>query len=39
MWPVLWMTFFFGRRGAFAVVTCIGIAHAMTLLALPESSS
>lgn len=39
MWPVLWMTFFFGRRGAVAIVLCIGIAHAITLLLLPEASS
>ena len=28
MWPVLWTTFFFGRRGAVAIVLCIGVAHA-----------
>jgi diguanylate cyclase (GGDEF)-like protein len=39
VWPVLWMTFFFGRRGAIAIVACVGIAHAITLLLLPESSS
>ena len=39
MWPVLWTTFFFGRRGAIAIVLCIGVAHALTLLALPEASS
>ena len=39
IWPVLWTTFFFGRRGAISIVACIGVAHALTLLALPASSS
>ncbi len=39
MWPVLWMTFFFGRRGAVSILICIGVAHALTLLALPAGSS
>ena len=39
MWPVLWSAFFFGRRGAISIVLCIGVAHAVTLLALPASSS
>jgi len=39
MWPVLWTTFFFGRRGAIAIVACIGVAHAITLLLLPAASS
>ena len=39
MWPVLWSTFFFGRRGAITIVACVGVAHAITLLALPEASS
>ena len=39
IWPVLWTTFFFGRRGAVAIVLCIGVAHALTLLALPDASS
>ena len=39
MWPVLWTTFFFGRRGAISIVACIGLAHAATLLLLPASSS
>jgi diguanylate cyclase (GGDEF)-like protein len=39
MWPVLWTTFFFGRRGAVSIVAWIGIAHATTLLLLPASSS
>ncbi len=39
MWPVLWTTFYFGRRGAVAIVAWIGVAHAATLLALPAASS
>jgi diguanylate cyclase (GGDEF)-like protein len=39
VWPVLWTTFFFGRRGAVSVVVSIGLAHAVTLLLLPEASS
>jgi diguanylate cyclase (GGDEF)-like protein len=39
IWPVLWITFFFGRRGAIAIVACIGVAHAITLLVLPAASS
>ncbi len=37
--PVLWSTFFFGRRGAISIVACVGVAHALTLLALPGASS
>lgn len=39
MWPVLWTTFFFGRRGAISIVACVGVAHAVTLLLLPAASS
>ncbi len=39
VWPVLWMTFFFGRRGAIAIIVCVGVAHALTLLLLPAASS
>ncbi len=38
LWPVLWSSFFFGRRGAIAIVACIGVAHAIVLLALPDGS-
>ncbi len=34
MWPVVWMSFFFGRRGAIAIVATIGLAHALVLLTL-----
>lgn len=39
MWPVLWTTFFFGRRGAISIVASVGVAHAITLLVLPAASS
>ncbi len=39
MWPVLWSTFFFGRRGAIAVLACIGVAHAVVLLELPRRAA
>ncbi len=39
MWPVLWSTFYFGRRGAVVIVTCVAVAHALALLALPAASS
>jgi hypothetical protein len=37
--PVLWMTLFFGRRGAITVVACVGVAHAVALLSLPAASA
>ncbi len=39
VWPVLWTTFFFGRRAALSIVACVGVAHAVTLLLLPAASS
>jgi diguanylate cyclase (GGDEF)-like protein len=39
IWPVLWTTFFFGRRGAVSIIACVGVAHAITLLLLPAASS
>jgi diguanylate cyclase (GGDEF)-like protein len=37
--PVFWTTFFFGRRGAVAILACAGVGHAATLLALPAVDS
>ncbi len=37
--PVFWTTFFFGRRGAFAILACVAIAHAVALLAMPAVDS
>ncbi len=36
MWPVLWMSFFFGRRGAIGIVACVAIAHGVALHVLPS---
>jgi diguanylate cyclase (GGDEF)-like protein len=33
--PVVWTSFFFGRRGAAAIVACVAAAHAIALLSLP----
>lgn len=35
MWPVLWTSFFFGRRGAIGIVACVGACHALVLWSLP----
>lgn len=37
MLPVLWTTFFFGRRGAALIVVCVAVAHALTLILLPSA--
>jgi diguanylate cyclase (GGDEF)-like protein len=37
--PVFWTTFFFGRRGAVAIIACVAVGHAITLLALPAADS
>jgi diguanylate cyclase (GGDEF)-like protein len=37
--PVLWTTVFFGRRGAIAIVTCVGVGHLIALLSLPAASA
>jgi diguanylate cyclase (GGDEF)-like protein len=37
--PVFWTTFFFGRRGAVAILACVAVAHAIALLALPAADS
>ena len=39
VWPVLWTTFFFGRRGAFAILAIVGVAHGLTVLSLPHANS
>jgi diguanylate cyclase (GGDEF)-like protein len=36
--PVLWTTFFYGRRGAGAILVCVGLAEATALVILPASS-
>ncbi len=37
--PVLWTTIFFGRRGAVAIVGCVGVGEAIALLLLPAAST
>jgi diguanylate cyclase (GGDEF)-like protein len=37
--PVFWTTFFFGRRGAGAIIACVAAAQALALLLLPLSSA
>jgi diguanylate cyclase (GGDEF)-like protein len=37
--PVFWTTFFFGRRGAAAILGCVAIAHAASLLAMPPGDA
>lgn len=37
--PVLWTALFFGRRGAIAIVACVGLGQLITLLSLPAASS
>ncbi|HTU94551.1 MAG TPA: GGDEF domain-containing protein [Solirubrobacteraceae bacterium] len=36
--PVLWTTFFYGRRGAVGILGCVAIGHATALMLLPASS-
>ena len=37
VWPVVWSSFFLGRRGAIAILATIALAHAAVLLALPPT--
>jgi hypothetical protein len=37
--PVLWTALFFGRRGAIAIVACVGVGHLLALLSLAAASS
>jgi diguanylate cyclase (GGDEF)-like protein len=37
--PVVWTTLFWGRRGAIAILACVGVGHAAALSALPAASS
>jgi diguanylate cyclase (GGDEF)-like protein len=36
--PVLWTTFFYGRRGALAIVSCVAVGHVLVLATLPAGS-
>jgi diguanylate cyclase (GGDEF)-like protein len=35
VWPVLWESFFFGRRGAIGIVVWVAIVHGSALLSMP----
>jgi diguanylate cyclase (GGDEF)-like protein len=37
-WPVLWEAYFFGRRGTILIIVCVGIAHALALVAMPDGA-
>jgi diguanylate cyclase (GGDEF)-like protein len=37
--PVFWTTFFFGRRGAVAILACVAAGHAIALVAMPAVDS
>jgi diguanylate cyclase (GGDEF)-like protein len=34
MWPVLWQSYFFGRRGTLLIVASVGVAHAIALMTM-----
>lgn len=34
LWPVLWESYFFGRRGAIAIVLWVGVVHGIALLSM-----
>ena len=35
MWPVLWMSHFYGRRGTVFIVAWVGVVHGLALAAMP----
>ena len=35
MWPVIWMSYFFGKRGTLFIVAWIGLVHGIALLEMP----
>jgi diguanylate cyclase (GGDEF)-like protein len=36
VWPVLWESYFFGRRGAIGIVVCVAVAHGLALLSMSQ---
>jgi diguanylate cyclase (GGDEF)-like protein len=36
---VFWTTFFFSRRGAVVILSCVAVGHALTLVALPAADA
>jgi diguanylate cyclase (GGDEF)-like protein len=39
VWPVLWMAYFFGRRGTVATLACVGLAHGLAVASMPPDAS
>jgi diguanylate cyclase (GGDEF)-like protein len=39
MWPVLWMAYFFGRRGTALTVACVGVMHGLAVASYPPGAS
>lgn len=39
MWPVLWVSYFFDRRGSIMIVAWIGVVHALALLSMPSHTA
>lgn len=37
VWPVLWESYFFGRRGAIGIVACVAVAHGLAVLSMPAA--
>jgi diguanylate cyclase (GGDEF)-like protein len=37
-WPVLWQSYFFGRRGTVLIIACVGIVDAAALTQVPEGT-
>ncbi len=37
-WPVLWQSYFFGRRGTVMIIACVGIVDAVALTQVPEGT-
>ena len=36
VWPVLWQSYFFGRRGTIAIIACVALADGGALLSMPH---
>jgi diguanylate cyclase (GGDEF)-like protein len=37
-WPVLWQSYFFGRRGTVMIISCVGVVDAVALTQVPEGT-
>ena len=38
MWPVLWMSYFYGRAGAIFIVACVALAQGVVLANVPSEA-